>query len=188
MNVDLQQPPTPIIDDPKPTIPARIGLRWGVLFWTPCLLPVIFVVAIAFFGNTVNDKPFPFVIFAVLASPLLVLLFAGRWWATRGLGVSEWKFLLAAIAQGLALYLSIFLALAAAMWFDGINLFAGGLDFESALEGWGICSVWTLALGAVVVWRVGRIVKLTDQRSVSKSGDGSSAVRPDRDGSHQSGK
>jgi hypothetical protein len=179
MNVDLQQPPTPIVDDySKPTIPARIGLRWGALFWAPAALLVILLAGIAYFGNTVNGKPFAFVILAIPAPPLLVLLFAGRWWATRGLGVSEWMFLMAAIAQGLALYLSILLSIAAATWFAGINFFAGGLDFDSIVDPWGICSIWTLALGAVVLWRVARAEKLAHQRCVSMSSDGTSAVRP----------
>jgi Tfp pilus assembly protein PilN len=170
-SVESQPPRAPIVDGSGQVDRAQIGRRWGVLFWLPIVLLVLVPAAINL--SVYNSRGIPYFIGAlvVLSTPLLVLVFAGCWWATRGQGVGEWTFLLAALAQGLALFVSLIAAIAIAAWGEGSlsSLGWARADLRDALIGSGICSLWTLALGAVIMWRVRRAENLAQQDSTPTS-------------------
>lgn len=174
MSIDAQQS----IDDHTPVNRARIGLRWGALFWLPILLLVL--------GLGASFEPAPrkpyliacLAIFAILM--LLAFLLAGRRWAMRGLG-GEWSFLLTAIAQGFfAVLLSLTLpSTLMRIWLSSAHSVAawGFPDQGFPMFVWGFCSVWMLALGAVIEWRVRRASSLALKPFASTSSEGAPAIR-----------
>ncbi len=149
--------------------PARIGLRWGGLFWLPVLLLAILAGTLEFLAEAKKGpSPRPIVawVFCFAAFMLPAHLLAGRWWAKRGQGRGEWAFLLAAMAHGFALLLSLVLPLAALkIWIDGAHAVATPPlpVIGAAVVVWGVFSVWMLALGTVIEWRVRRGMDVTTQ-------------------------
>src|ERR1700761_9539381 len=108
---------------------AKTGLRIGALFWTPWLVLVIAATTVDWRNHP--DAPFRFSILFAAIAPLCVLLYAGRWWATRSADLGDWGFLLIAIVQGFAFLLSIFFSLAGLLWLNGKNMFASAFDVDS---------------------------------------------------------
>lgn len=178
MNVDARQSPAPSIDDHTPVNRARIGLRWGALFWLPILLLVL---GLGASFEPTPRKPFLIACLAIFAIlMLLAFLLAGRRWAMRGLG-GEWSFLLTAIAQGFfAVLLSLTLPFTLMrIWLSSAHSVAawGFPDHGFPIFVWGFCSVWMLALGAVIEWRVRRALCLAQQPFASTSSEGAPPIR-----------
>lgn len=147
----------------NPVNRGRIGLRWGALFWLPILLLTLWDAGVTIPSS--RDKPYAIAGAAIYTLPMLpVLLLAGRRWAMRGLGNGEWAFLLTAIVQAfIAVFVSLILPVALVstrMWLIGVHALATWTvsDFNFPLI-LGLCSAWMLALGAVIEWRVRRVVK-----------------------------
>jgi Tfp pilus assembly protein PilN len=178
MNVDPQQSRASTINGCEPINSARIGLRWGIVFWIPILLLALLATVLLYRGNPPDPNSILLVFLAILAESVLILIGAGRWWGTRGLSVGDWGFLLAGMVQGLALFVSAMATVAIVMWLDGENFFEPSALRESDVEAfgacWGTCSVWTLALGAVILWRVRRSARMAQQPG-SPSRDDASA-------------
>jgi hypothetical protein len=167
MNVDPQQSPAPNLDRRRPVNAARIGLRWGIAFWIPILLLVLLAAVLSYRGNPSDPNGLVLLFLAILVVSMLILLGAGRWWATRGLSAGDWGFLLAGMVQGLTLFLSAMATVAFVMWLDGEKFFELNPWRESDAEAfgacWGACSVWALTLGAMILWRVKRSVRMAQQ-------------------------
>lgn len=133
---------------------ARIGLRWGAWFWTPCVLVAVFAILAS--ANHAPGAPAAWQIALWLLPPLLVLMVCGRWWATRGLRVGEWTLLVATIVQGLVLFgVTVLLPFALVMRGETSPAWSSA-DVTPFATGWGICSAWMLLLATLVGWRVRR--------------------------------
>jgi len=137
----------------KPINPARIGLLWGALFTLPLLVPMVVVLDSAIHASD-------YVLLLAPFAAALVLILAGHWWATSGFRKSRLRLLLTLLAQGFATAFA--LAVFGYIWAWWEETTTTPLDKRAIvplLIAWGIASVWVLALGKVVMWRVRRVHK-----------------------------
>jgi predicted neutral ceramidase superfamily lipid hydrolase len=144
-------PPTADLGDQRDDAFGSLGLKVGLIFASPFVIGFSVVLLQGVYRHSVQSASLSLFQLPIIAAISLT----GRWWALRGLNREKERFLAASLLQGF-LFMSTYMG-------SGILVYVyltrrapvmPSFFFAIMIIGTGVATLWALALGACVKWRI----------------------------------